>query len=214
MTSCHGYSFVTKKDESEKKLELLRTDDGGGGGSSTTDPMISFDIVKGSLSANNKFYLEFGEKAPFNFFKCYPVDEKNSTLVNKTTNSTVGSSATAYVHPTVWGIAQVKTSKLDNVKAGDQYLAMLPIGESVSFDKAHVDEAEGTLIVDRPETNPGYNVFTKIRQDEPDVAYANPKYSDLALACFPGTWVVCGTRATGNEIRPKKKKKQYNLFVR
>ena len=185
MTSCHGYSFVTKKDGSEKKLELLRTD--GGSGSSTTDPIVSFDIIKGSLSANNKFYLEFGEKAPFNFFKCYPVDENNAKIV-ETTNSTVGSSATAYVHPTVWGIAQVKTSKIENVKAGDQYLAMLPIGESVSFDKAHVDEAEGTLIVDRPETNPGYNAFTKIHQDEPDVALANPKYSDLALACFPGTW--------------------------
>jgi Protein of unknown function (DUF2855) len=179
MTTKTTFSFVAKKDEREKLelLETTRTDEIEVDGS---DAAVSFDVIKGSLTANNKFYLDFGEKAPFHFFKCFPVDP-NAVLVDTNNDSeTVGDDA--YVHPVVWGVAKVTSSKIDTVEVGDEYMAMLPIGESVSFDQAHVDN-EGNLVVHRPTTNHGYNVFRKIH---PDDALASKQYGDLALASSPG----------------------------
>lgn len=82
------------------------------------------------------------------------------------------------------GIAQVSESHLDNVEVGTKFRAMLPIGESVSFRSAWVDEEDNNnLIVDRPTTNPVYNVFVKLSQNE---VTDDERYEDLALACSPG----------------------------
>jgi hypothetical protein len=76
------YFFVTKTDD-RKSIELLKTvvahtedirgEDSGG---------IKFEILKGSLTANNKLYIDFEDKQQFNFFKCYPIDSKQSSLVS------------------------------------------------------------------------------------------------------------------------------------
>jgi len=176
------YSYVTKKDD-RKSIELLKTTvaqtedikgkDSGG---------IKFEILKGSLTANNKFYVDFGDKQPFNFFKCYPIDSKRSSLVSP--SAVDSSNVDDYAHPCVWGIAQVSESHLENVEVGTKFRAMLPIGESVSFQSAWVDkEDDNKLIIDRPTTNPAYNVFVKLSQNE---VTDDERYEDLALACFPG----------------------------
>lgn len=178
------FSFVTKKDE-RQTVEVLRTQqDPAFPSSSEVGPAISFDIVKGSLTANNKFYLSFGEKAPFNFFKCYPVDPKAKLVAakEKEFNEDGGHLSDVYVHPVVWGVAKVTSSKVDTVHVGDEYFAMLPMGESVSFEQAHVDD-EDNLVIHRPTTNPAYNVFQKI---DPTSAVASKEYGDFALACSPG----------------------------
>ena len=129
------------------------------------------------MTANNKFYWSFGEKPPFSFNKCYPVDTNTSKLVE---NKEV--SAEGYVHPVVWGIAEVTSTTIEGVEVGSQYMAMLPIGESVSFAKAEVKD-DGNIVVDRPATFAAYNNYVKI---DPDNAMASSEYSDLALACMPG----------------------------
>ena len=97
-----SYSFVTKKDERES-IELMKTVV-----STTKDDIdkekseqheIKFKILKGSLTANNKFYLEFGERSPFNFFKCYPIDSQRSILVSLQADSS--SIEKDYAHPCV-----------------------------------------------------------------------------------------------------------------
>ncbi|KAL3936222.1 MAG: hypothetical protein SGARI_002652, partial [Bacillariaceae sp.] len=169
------YSFVAKKLDDPPSLSILR--------SSPTDAdtsAVEFKIVKGSLTANNKFYWSFGERPPFNFFKCYPVDPQTSALVVQGDDDNLSD----YAHPPVWGVAEVTCSKVDGVQVGDRFLAMLPIGQSVSFDKASVDPIDGSkLIVERPDTFAAYNTFTKI---DPDDAMASPKFGDLAVASFPG----------------------------
>ena len=73
---------------------------------------------------------------------------------------------------------------MDNVEVGMKFRAMLPIGELVSFRTASLDSKDDTkLVVDRPETFPAYNVFTKL--SDPDGGEGE-KYEDLSLACFPG----------------------------
>ena len=53
------YSFVSKKDcFNNKKLELLQTKHENT--STTTPPAVSFKVIKGSMTANNKFYWSFG----------------------------------------------------------------------------------------------------------------------------------------------------------
>mmetsp|Transcript_2359 Transcript_2359/g.3201 ORF Transcript_2359/g.3201 Transcript_2359/m.3201 type:complete len:431 (+) Transcript_2359:31-1323(+) len=175
------FSFVTKR-EDRKSIELLQTTASDSKGNKNDEDDIKFKILKGSLTANNKFYLDFGEKPPFHFFKCYPIVPEQSSLVSSSSksNDDVVNNEN-YAHPCVWGIAQVTESRLDNVQVGTKYIAMLPIGESVSFRTARVDtEDDYVLIVDRPTTNPAYNVFRKV-DDEDD-----ERYEDLALACSPG----------------------------
>jgi len=91
------YTFVTKRDNRES-IELLRT-------KAATDDALVLKILKGSLTANNKFYNDFGEKPPLNFFKCYPIDSERSNLVDNDNNEI---SLENYAHPVAWGIAQVK----------------------------------------------------------------------------------------------------------
>ena len=170
-----SYSFVSKKD-SLKKLELLQTETDGAS-STEAAPAVSFKIVKGSMTANNKFYWSFGEKPPFSFNKCYPINAKTSKLIENHELSAEG-----YVHPVVWGIAEVTSTTIEGVEVGSQYMAMLPIGESVSFAKAEV-QGDGNIVVDRPSTFAAYNNFVKIDTDN---AMASSEYSDLALACMPG----------------------------
>lgn len=176
------FSFVTKR-EDRTSIELLQTtaSDSKSKGKNDEDD-IKFKILKGSLTANNKFYLDFGDKPPFHFFKCYPIVPEQSSLVSSSSNSNDDVvNNENYAHPCVWGIAQVTESQLDNVQVGTKYIAMLPIGESVSFRTPRVDtEDDNVLIVDRPTTNPDYNVFRKL-DDEDD-----EHYEDLALACSPG----------------------------
>lgn len=180
-----SYSFVTKKDERES-IELMKTivsttKDGIDKQNSEEDK-IKFKILKGSLTANNKFYLEFGERSPFNFFKCYPIDSQRSSLVSLQADSS--SVEKDYAHPCVWGIAQVTESQVDNVEVGMKFRGMLPIGEFVSFGNASFDSKDDTkLVVDRPATSPAYNVFTKL--NDPDSG-EDEQYEDLSLACFPG----------------------------
>jgi hypothetical protein len=84
----------------------------------------------------------------------------------------------------VWGVAQVTKSSIDEVSVGTKYLAMLPMGETVSFSSACLDpEDSGKLIVHRPGTLEFYNTFNRIDPDDP---LASPQDGDLALACFPG----------------------------
>ncbi len=176
-----NYSFVTKK-ENRSKIELLKTRATTKNEIDSEEDKIKFKVIKGSLTANNKFYLAFGDKPPFNFFNCYPVDAERSCLVSPSANDeNVG---TSYAHPCVWGIAQVTESRLENVEVGTKFIAMLPIGETVSFKNAWLDsEDDNKLIVDRPNTNPAYNVFTKLN----DLGDGNDeRYEDIALACMPG----------------------------
>lgn len=177
-----SYSFVTKI-EDRSKIELLKTSVSSSNNEiESAEDKIKFKVLKGSLTANNRFYLSFGDKQPFNFFNCYPVDAERSSLVSPSSDDeNVG---TSYAHPCVWGIAQVTESQLENVKVGTKFTAMLPIGETVSFKNAWIDvEDETKLIVDRPTTNPAYNVFSKLVQlgDGKD-----EQYEDIALACMPG----------------------------
>jgi hypothetical protein len=70
-------SFVANKDEKKPILKVLQTtspsDDNGNA--------LLFQVVKGSLTANNKFYWSYGERPPFNFFMCYPVDRDISQIM-------------------------------------------------------------------------------------------------------------------------------------
>jgi len=172
------YSFVTKTDD-RKSIELMKTNLPASKDASEEDK-IKFKILKGSLTANNKFYLDFGDKPPFHFFKCYPVDFTQSSLISPPADGTLDD----YAHPCVWGIAEVTESKVENVQVGTKFRAMLPIGESVSFRDACLDsEDDSKLTVDRPATNPAYNVFSKLTTlDDGD----DEKYEGLSLACFPG----------------------------
>ena len=121
MADSISYSFVSKKDcFTNKKLELLQTKH-----ENTTPPAVSFKVIKGSMTANNKFYWSFGEKPPFNFNKCYPVDGKTSTLVDNT-DTQIGND---YMSPVVWGIAEVTSTTIEGVEVGAQYLGLLPIGD-------------------------------------------------------------------------------------
>jgi len=191
MTSETMYSFVTKRDE-RKSLELLKTTASTSSSSSdektTTKKKppegITLRVVKTSLTANNKFYLDFGDKPPFYFNKCYPIDGTRSKVLlgdNDGTTEKMGDDTEPqrYVHPPVWGIAEVTYSSLEAVPVGTQYLAQLPMGETVHFGGARIDDTDDRkLVVDRPATNPAYNVFNQWAKGKP--------HNDLAVACFPG----------------------------
>jgi len=177
MTDSISYSFVSKKDcFNNKKLELLQTKHEN----TTTPPAVSFKVIKGSMTANNKFYWSFGEKPPFNFNKCYPVDDKASTLVDNK-DTPIGND---YMSPVVWGIAEITSTTIEGVEVGAQYLGLLPIGDSVSFAKASLKKEDGSIVVDRPSTFAAYNSFNKIESDT--AMSTSCEYSDLALVCFPG----------------------------
>ena len=187
MSSVLGYSFVSKKDPVEK-LELLEsTQKGEEGSSSDNAPAdVTFKVLRGSVTANNKFYWSFGEKPPFKFNKCYPVNSNGtSKLVDDAESNKDCNLTDEYMHPPVWGIAEVTSSNIDKVEVGTQYMALLPMGESVSFAKAKLNPEDDTvLIVDRPEAFVAYNTLSKIDTDSP-MRYGS-EYSDYALACSPG----------------------------
>mmetsp|Transcript_50405 Transcript_50405/g.107343 ORF Transcript_50405/g.107343 Transcript_50405/m.107343 type:complete len:414 (+) Transcript_50405:16-1257(+) len=169
------YSFACKKDPVQR-LELLETEEPLPGGDAAA---VTFKILRGSLTANNKFYWSFGERPPFNFNRCYPVDPARSKLLDG------GDTPNDYFHPVVWGICEVTSSNVEGVEIGTQYMAMLPMGETVSFARAHVKEDdEDILVVDRPATFSAYNQFTKIDADSP--LSTSCEHSDTALVCFPG----------------------------
>jgi hypothetical protein len=179
-TSSFDYSYVVDKTDGDtrKTLKLLQT-------SIPTDDAdkegIVLDVLTTSLSANNKFYVDFGDKAPFHFFKCYPVDSTKSSLVGA--SETTKTSITDFAHPPVWGICKVAKSNNDDVKVGTHYFAQLPMGEKASFATATIDKEDDSMTIHRPETNPAYNVFQKI---EPNAAYLSEEYGGLAVVCFPG----------------------------
>lgn len=176
MADSISYSFVSKKDcFTNKKLELLQTKH-----ENTTPPAVSFIVIKGSMTANNKFYWSFGEKPPFNFNKCYLVDGKASTLVDNK-DTPIGKD---YMSPVVWGIAEVTSTTIEGVEVGTQYLGLLPIGDSISFAKASLKKEDGSIVVDRPSTFYAYNSFNKIESGT--AMSTSCEYSDLALVCFPG----------------------------
>lgn len=170
------YSFATQK-SSLKNLELIQsaiatdTED-------VASAAVTFKIVSASLSANNKFYLDFGEKPPFNFFQTYPVSDA-STVV-----SDGAACEGKYVRPPVWGLCEVTASKVADVRVGDVCRAMLPLGTEVTFAKAHVEPKLGNVVVDRPKTHSAYNTFNPIPSDS--VCHPNAPTSGLALTCFPG----------------------------
>jgi len=166
-------SFVMKR-EDRTSIELLRTKE-------APDDAVQFKIVKGSLTANNKFYNDFGDKPPLNFFKCYPIDSKQSNLVHGNGNDKESSLETDYAHPVVWGIVEVEKSQVEGAEVGTRYLAQLPIGNIVSFKGAKVDpENDQNLIVERPGVFAAYNVFQKWDHSDSTIN------EDLALACYPG----------------------------
>ena len=165
------YSLATNKN-SRQSVELLQTQE------DSSDKGITFDIVQTGLSANNKFYLDFGEKPPFNFFQCYPIDANKSSFVEKQ-----DAKVADYAHPPVWGLAKVASSSVEGVAVGTHYLAQLPMGEQVSFEGGKVDDEEGNLTIDRPTTNAAYNVFIKVDPEDP---LLSKDYGALALVCFPG----------------------------
>jgi len=180
----YNYTFVTKRDD-RKSIELLQTKTS----SDDDNDAIVLKIVKGSLTANNKFYNAFGDRTPLNFFKCYPIDSERSSLVNGNGNGNGNDETTTtdlekeYAHPVVWGIAEVQESRLDDVTVGTRYLAQLPIGNSVSFRGARVDrENNDALVVERSGVLSAYNHFQRWNHSSD-----NHKINeDLALACFPG----------------------------
>lgn len=164
------YSFATKDRKSLSLLHFSSPTEG--------EPAIVLDILETSLTANNKFYLDFGNKAPFHFFKCYPVDKEVNKLVDET--SSTENEGGEYVHPTVWGTCRVVQSTVEGAPIGTVYMAMLPIATQVSFKNASINEA-GDLVVDRPATHAAYNVFMK-----PSNTQSPPDVQSLALVCGPG----------------------------
>lgn len=167
------YSFVTAK-SSKTELELLKTEP------PSSPAPIEFKVLKGSLSANNKFYLDFGEKPPFAFFKTYPVPE-DAQLVGENE----AASATDYAHPPVWGLCEVtKSEGVEGVAVGTVYRAMLPMAPQVSFPGARLDPVLGNLIVTRPATMDAYNAFSLIPKES--VGHPDSPHHGLALACSPG----------------------------
>lgn len=171
------YSFVTEK-KSKKKLDLLQSSNWP-----TYPAGIKVKILKASLTANNKFYLDFGERPPFNFFKCYPVPNEGSKLVKNTEGDI--RATTDYVHPPIWGLCEITESNIPDVApVGSIYRAMLPLGTSVEFEKAHIEPTQDQLVIHRPTTNAAYNAFTPIPKDS--VCHIDSAHSSLALACYPG----------------------------
>jgi hypothetical protein len=171
-------SFATNKN-TRQSVEMLETKVDGNVGASSPTQGITFAIVQMGLSANNKFYLDYGEKAPFNFDKCYPVDPTKSSLLFPTPDKKVED----YIHPPVWGICKVTASSVDGVTVGSHYLAQLPMAESVSFPFGTVNEKSGDLLIHRPTVHAAYNSFQKI---SPNDALLSKEYAALALVCFPG----------------------------
>jgi len=181
------FSFAC--DKTEKKLLLIKT-------AEKNSTAVKLRIDKTSLTANNKFYISFGEKAPFKFFDCYPVNAKDSQLVGvdgvgqKEDSSSLAE--TNLVHPPVWGLCTVVETNVDEIKMGTQYRAMLPIANEVSFANVTVDEQDNMVVI-RPTTNPAYNVFVKIPSES--ICFSSNSSnddnttstkSDLALVTFPG----------------------------
>ncbi len=104
-----SYSFLSKKDSVEK-LELLETEVKEDDDDAEQQSAVTFRIVRGSMTANNKFYWSFGEKPPFNFNRCYPV---HGRIVS---GGPPGKVADDYMHPVVWGIAGGTSSKLQRLQ--------------------------------------------------------------------------------------------------
>jgi Protein of unknown function (DUF2855) len=178
MTTATILSFATNKN-TRLSVELVETK------AVVTDEGITFAIVQIGLSANNKFYLDFGEKAPFNFDKCYPIDPAKSTLLfsdDDDDGDQKKKKIEDYVHPPAWGLCKVTSSSVDGVSIGSHYLAQLPMAESVSFPGGTVDD-EGNLLIHRPTTVAAYNLFQKV---SPTDALLSKQYGALALVCFPG----------------------------
>jgi len=181
-----NYSFVTSKND-RKTIQLLQTPAAASinSGSSTNSDgsVIKFKVLETSLSANNKFYLDFGEKPPFSFFKCYPVME-GSQLVDDNTKK--DDDVKEYVHPAVWGICEViESNNIKDAPVGSVYRAMLPMGTSVEFEKAEREPTLDNLIIHRPTTFAAYNSFSPIPTDS--VCHPNQsKTCGISLTCFPG----------------------------
>lgn len=174
-------SFVTKKDLC-KKLELIQSGEPSSSSSSSPPAAVKFKIVSTSLSANNKFYISFGDKPPFNFFNAFPVLE-GSQLVDADGDKKIISAE--YAHPPVWGLCEVTESAMPEVLVGSIFRAMLPLGTEAEFEKAHVEPKLGCLMVHRPTTHAAYNAFAPIPADS--VCHPSQTASSgLALVCFPG----------------------------
>lgn len=172
------FSFATKKD-SRTKLELIESPS-----EDSSEAAIQFKIISASLSANNKFYLDFGEKPPFSFFKSYPISENAKLVDAKEEGTGVVVVGKEYAHPPIWGLCQVTDSQIENVPVGSVFRAMLPLGTQVQFGKAHVEPTLGNLVIHRPTTHVAYNTFTPVASAS--VCHPSSKTAGLALTCYPG----------------------------
>ncbi len=168
-----SFSFVANR-TSCNTLELLRTDIKVPAAAQKS--AVTLEVIKSGLTANNTFYIRLGDEAPFNFFKCYPVDSKAELVKDKTLPMD------GYVHPPAWGLAKVLDSTVESIPVGSTYLGHLPIGTHVSFKSANVNN-DGNMVIERAEVDSAYNVFYKIDEDD---ALLTEAYGDVALVCWPG----------------------------
>jgi hypothetical protein len=146
---------------------------------------VRLNIDRVGLSANNKFYLGFGDKPPFSFFQAYPVSSQ-ATVVNKTNN---GKKITTenLVHPPGWGIATVTESSHAEIPVGAKFRAMLPLANQVHFDDIVPKNNEsGDFSVVRPSTHPAYNDFSRL-PEKSIMAAVNQIEAGIALVTWPGT---------------------------
>lgn len=130
------------------------------------------------LSANNKFYMDFGDDATFCFNSAYPLDVPHHQDANK-----VAQPLPPLVAILAWGLATVVESKVPEIEAGQKYRGFLHLTDIVQFS---VKRSEDEFIVVRDKLYPSYNVFTKVTSGP----LGAPKISEecgIALTTLPGS---------------------------
>ena len=130
------------------------------------------------LSANNKFYMDFGDHETFCFNSAYPLDVHQHQDGNNVTQS-----LPPLVAVPAWGLATVMESKVPKIEAGQKFRGFLHLTDTVQFS---VKASEDEFVVVRDKLYPSYNVFTKVSSG-PLGAPKDSEECGIALTTLPGS---------------------------
>lgn len=132
------------------------------------------------LSANNKFYMDFGEDSTFCFNSAYPIvpqqHQEGETSVSQLRSTLVAIPA--------WGLATVVESKVPEIVEGQKFRGFLHLTDTVQFTVKVSDEG---FTVARDKLLSAYNNFTEVSSGP----LGGPKGTEecgIALATWPGSF--------------------------
>jgi NADPH:quinone reductase-like Zn-dependent oxidoreductase len=158
-TTATSTTVIAREKENREKTKVIHP----GVSNTLAENEIRLRVDKLGLTANNKFYMDFGEQPSFHFNAAYPTGDE--TLVNIP----------------AWGLATVIESNVPDVPVGQTYRGFLQLADTIQFPVTPSEN--GGFNVVRDKVHVAYNSFVKVSSA---LASANDTESDIALVTWPG----------------------------